>query len=61
LVEAGKFAVRTVLSEAGDRGQNDTRVDLAELFVTDTEPMLYVRAIVFDHDIGPFHHPLEQS
>lgn len=31
-----------------------------KLFVTDAEPMLYIRAKVLDHDIGIFHHPLEQ-
>ena len=52
LVEAGAVGVGPVLAEAGDAGENDPRIDLAQALVVDAEPVLDVGAEVLDHHVG---------
>ncbi len=54
-VEGGALAIGAVLAEAGDRGQDDVRLQLAQPVVA--EPHLRHRpgTEVFEHDIGARH------
>src|SRR6266566_4293523 len=61
LVEAWPVGVGTGLSEAGNAGIDELRIDLAELRIVDAEPPLHVRAKIFDHHVGLFHHALERG
>ena len=53
LIEAGAVDIGSILSEAGNAGQDDLRVDLGELGIVDTEPLLDVGTEVLDDHIGP--------
>ena len=59
LVEAGPVAIRPVLPEAGDRGQNDARIDCFQRCVIDAQPVLHIRPEILDDDIGLGHQPAE--
>ncbi len=52
LVDAGARRIGAALAEAGDRAVDDARVDLGDRVVVDLEPMLHVRAVVLDDDVG---------
>jgi hypothetical protein len=47
-------------SEAGDAGEDDAFVDLAQRLVIDAEPVLHIRTKVLHNHIGLLDHALER-
>ena len=52
LVKAGPARIRAGLAEAGDAGQDDARVDGAQVLISQAQSRLDVRAPVLDHHVG---------
>ena len=61
LVEARPVAVGAVLAEAGQADVDEARVDGAQRFVVEAEPVLHVGPIVLDQHVGAFRHLLENG
>ena len=59
LVEARPVAIGAVLAEAGDAGEDDALVDLAQRVVVDAEPVLHVGAEILHHHVGLLDHAHE--
>ena len=59
LVEAWTVAVRAVLAEAGNAGEDDARIHLRERLVIDAEAELDVGPEVLHHHVGRLYEPEE--
>ena len=60
LIEPWAAVVGTVLSEPGDAAVDQPRVDGAQRFVIHPQPVLDVRAVVFNYHVGLLDQSLEQ-
>ena len=59
LVDARPVAIGAVLAEAGNAGEDDAFVDLAQFVVVDAEPVFHVGAEILHHHIGLRDHAQE--
>jgi len=59
LVKARPPRIRTILTKAGNAGQDDARVDGLERCVIQPQAVLHIGAPVFHHHIRFGNHPLE--
>src|SRR5438552_5006030 len=59
LVDSRTIAIGAALSEAGDAAVDQARVDRADAFVVDAEPLLHVGAVVLHDDVGVLRELLE--
>ena len=61
LIKTRPLAVGAILTEAGNRGQDDARVDLAQRLVVDAKAELHIRAKVLHHHIGSLDQRIENG
>ena len=52
LVDPGAPGIGTVLAKTGDAAVDDARVDFFDRLVIDAEPVLHIRLVVLDDDVG---------
>jgi hypothetical protein len=52
LVDAGPLGIRAILTEAGNTGENDVRLDLLELLIGNPKPLFDIRAEILHHHVA---------